>query len=221
MKRFRSLWVLLLISATVFFSLPIASAQTITGSIAGDVTDSSGAVVPNATVTVESAATGVKRTATSSGSGSYKIPELPIGTYKVSAAAEGFKTVVRNADVVTGGVTHADFALQVGLRTETVEVEGAAPLVELSTNNNNYVDQAKIESVPLNGRDFNSLLAITPGVQRTPGGGFLAVSVNGSYHLKQLLHRWLVQQRPLLRRFVSRTNRCCRDTRNSVSARGN
>jgi len=180
MKRFRSLWVLLLISATVFFSLPIASAQTITGSIAGDVTDSSGAVVPNATVTVESAATGVKRTATSSGSGSYKIPELPIGTYKVSAAAEGFKTVVRNADVVTGGVTHADFALQVGLRTETVEVEGAAPLVELSTNNNNYVDQAKIESVPLNGRDFNSLLAITPGVQRTPGGGFLAVSVNGS-----------------------------------------
>ena len=128
MKRFRSLWVLLLISATAFFSLPIASAQTITGSIAGDVTDSSGAVVPNATVTVESAATGVKRTATSSGSGSYKIPELPIGTYKVSAAAEGFKTVVRNADVVTGGVTHADFALQVGLRTETVEVEGAAPL---------------------------------------------------------------------------------------------
>ena len=81
---------------------------------------------------------------------------------------------------MTGGVTHADFALQVGHRTETVEVEGAAPLVELSPNNNNYVDQAKIESVPLNGRDFNSLFAITPGVQRTPGGGFFAVSINGS-----------------------------------------
>jgi len=180
MKRFRSLWVLLLISATVFFSLPIASAQTITGSIAGDVTDSSGAVVPNATVTVQSVDTGVTRTATTSSSGSYSLPQLPIGTYKVTAASEGFKSAVRTAEVVTGGVTHADFALQVGQRTETVEVEGAAPLVELSPNNNNYVDQAKIESVPLNGRDFNSLLAITPGVQRAPGGGFLAVSINGS-----------------------------------------
>ena len=46
--------------------------------------------------------------------------------------------------------------------------------------NNNYVDSEKIANVPLNGRDFNSLLAITPGVQRTPGGGFLAVSINGS-----------------------------------------
>ena len=52
--------------------------------------------------------------------------------------------------------------------------------MELSSNNNNYVDNAKIESVPLNGRDFNSLLAITPGVQRAPGGGFLAISINGA-----------------------------------------
>ncbi len=59
-------------------------------------------------------------------------------------------------------------------------VEGTAPLVELSSNNNNYVDAEKIVEVPLNGRDFNSLLAITPGVQRAPGGGFLAISINGS-----------------------------------------
>ena len=59
-------------------------------------------------------------------------------------------------------------------------MEGTAPLVELSPNNNNYVDSEKIANVPLNGRDFNSLLAITPGVQRDPGGGFLAVSINGS-----------------------------------------
>ena len=55
-----------------------------------------------------------------------------------------------------------------------------APLIDLSPNNNNYVDSTKIENVPLNGRDFNSLLAITPGVQRDPGGGFLAISINGS-----------------------------------------
>ena len=70
MKRFRSLWVLLLISATAFFSLPIASAQTITGSIAGDVTDSSGAVVPNATVTVQSNA--------SQGEISVPVPEVKV-----------------------------------------------------------------------------------------------------------------------------------------------
>ncbi len=88
--------------------------------------------------------------------------------------------MVLTATVVAGGLTQANFKLPVGQRTETVEVEGAAPLIELSSNNNNYVDSEKIENVPLNGRDFNSLLAITPGVQRTPGGGFQAVSINGS-----------------------------------------
>ena len=79
-----------------------------------------------------------------------------------------------------GAVIQANFKLSIGQTSETIEVQGSAPLVELSPNNNNYVDREKIENVPLNGRDFNSLLAITPGVQRTPGGGFQAVSINGS-----------------------------------------
>ncbi len=155
-------------------------AQTITGTISGDVTDSTGAVVPGATITAQNLGTGETRTATTTGTGSYRIPDLAIGKYKVTATAQGFKTVVRTAEVATGAVTHSDFSLQVGQRTETVEVEGSAPLVDLSPDNNNYVDSEKIENVPLNGRDFNSLLAITPGVQRDPGGGFLAVSINGS-----------------------------------------
>src|SRR4051794_34985714 len=167
----------LLLTATL---ISTAVAQKITGDISGDVTDSSGAVVPNVTVTAENAGTGLSRSTTTTASGSYRIPELPIGTYKVTATAQGFKTLVQNAEVVSGGVIHADFKLPVGERTETVEVEGSAPLVDLSPNNNNYVDTEKIENVPLNGRDFNSLLAITPGVQRSPGGGFLAVSINGA-----------------------------------------
>jgi len=155
-------------------------AQKISGDIQGDVTDSSGAVVPNATATAENIATNLSRTATSSATGTFRINDLPIGVYKVSVAAPGFKTTERRVQVSAGGLTHADYVLLVGQRTETVTVEGAAPLVELSGNNNNYVDNAKIESVPLNGRDFNSLLAITPGVQRTPGGGFLAISINGA-----------------------------------------
>ena len=157
-----------------------AVGQKITGDISGDVTDSSGAVVPNVTVTAVNTGTGQSRTATTTATGSYRIPELSIGSYKITVTAQGFKTSVQNAEVVAGGVIHADFKLPVGERTETVEVEGSAPLVDLSPNNNNYVDTEKIENVPLNGRDFNSLLAITPGVQRSPGGGFLAVSINGA-----------------------------------------
>src|SRR5215470_4851097 len=163
----------------VLLSLPV-SAQKITGDIEGDVTDSSGAVVPNATATAENVATNLSRTATSGSNGIFRINDLPIGTYKVSVSAPGFKVTERTVQVSAGRLTHADYMMQVGQRTETVTVEGAAPLVELSGNNNNYVDNAKIESVPLNGRDFNSLLAITPGVQRAPGGGFLAVSINGA-----------------------------------------
>lgn len=173
----RCLSVLLL--AGLFTSLP-AYAQTITGDIAGDVTDSTGAVVPNASISVQSVATGQTRTAVTSGSGNYRVPLLPIGSYNVTATASGFKTFVQKVEVLAGGIAHADFKLQLGARTETVEVEGTAPLVDLSPNNNNYVDNEKIENVPMNGRDFNSLLAITPGVQRTPGGGFQAVSINGS-----------------------------------------
>ncbi len=173
------------LSAVLFVFLALVSssflsAQTITGTISGDVTDGTGAVVPGATITAQNIGTGETRTATTTSTGSYRIPDLAIGKYKLTATREGFKTLVRTAEVATGAVTHSDFALQVGQRTETVEVEGSAPLVDLSPNNNNYVDSLKIENVPLNGRDFNSLLAITPGVQRDPGGGFLAVSINGS-----------------------------------------
>jgi len=161
------------------FQLP-SFAQKITGDLTGTITDKSGAVVPNVSVTVVSIATGATRSATTNPSGNYTVPELAVGTYKVKASAQGFKTSARNADVAAGAVTKADFTLEVGERTETVEVEGVAPLVELSPNDNNYVDSKKIENVPLNGRDFNSLLAITPGVQREPGGGFLAISINGA-----------------------------------------
>jgi len=162
------------------FTVVPASGQKITGDISGDVTDSTGAVLPGVTVTAVNTETGFSRSGTTSNSGNYRITDLPIGPYKVSATAAGFKTLVQNLSVLAGAVMRGDFKLQVGAASETIEVESSAPLVDLSPNNNNYVDNEKIENVPLNGRDFNSLLAITPGVQRTPGGGFQAVSINGS-----------------------------------------
>jgi hypothetical protein len=177
----RSVLGISLVGSLVLVCLSLPSiAQTITGTISGDVTDTSGAVVAGATITVENLGTNEKRTATTTASGSFRIPDLAIGKYKVTATAEGFKTLVQPAEVLTGAVSRADFKLPVGQRTETVEVEGSAPLIDLSPNENNYVDREKIENVPINGRDFNSLLAITPGVQRDPGGGFLAISINGA-----------------------------------------
>jgi hypothetical protein len=137
-------------------------------------------VLPNVTVTAVNTGTGTTRSGVTSGDGNYRIPELPIGAYKVSASAQGFKTLVQNVQILAGAIIQANFKLTLGQRTETIEVQGTAPLVETSPNENNYVDKEKIENVPLNGRDFNSLLAITPGVQREAGGGFLAISINGS-----------------------------------------
>src|SRR6202049_4929353 len=177
-RAFRRSCVVLLVVGLCVVSPVVA--QRITGDISGNLTDSTGAVVPGAMVTATNTGTGGTRTGTSSSDGNYRIPELPIGTYKVSASAEGFKTAVQNVEILAGAIIQANFKLTIGQRSETVEVEGTAPLVELSPNNNNYVDNEKIENVPLNGRDYTALLAVTPGVQRTPGGGYQSLSINGA-----------------------------------------
>ena len=201
----RTLFLVLVVCLGV--SRPVL-AQRITGDIAGEVTDSTGAVVPNVTVTAVNTGTNLSRSGVTSDTGAFRIPELPIGTYRVTASAEGFKSAVQTADVQAGAVIQASFKLTVGQRTETVEVEGTAPLVELSPNNNNYVDSEKIENVPLNGRDFNSLLAITPGVQREAGRRLPGHQHQRlAHHFEQLLHRRHVQQRPLLRRFGHQPDR--------------
>ena len=117
----------------VALTLP-SFAQKFTGDIAGDLTDATGAMLPRATMTAQNLGTGEVRKAITSGSGSYRIPDLTVGKYKVTATAEGFKTLVREVDVAANAVTHTDFKMQIGQRAEVVTVEGAAPLVDLSSN---------------------------------------------------------------------------------------
>jgi hypothetical protein len=164
----------------VVLSVVPIQAQKITGDITGSVTDPSGAAIVGATVVAENTATKAKRTTTTGSEGFYRFTELQPGTYKVSASAMGFKTTQRDVQVVIGVVTAADFRLQLGSQAETITIEESVPLIELSERLNTHVDQARIENIPLSGRDFNSLLAITPGVQRAPGGGFQAVNINGA-----------------------------------------
>ena len=107
-----------------------AFAQSVTaGDINGTVTDSTGAIIPNATVTVTNPATGESKTATSSTSGAYRVSLLSPGTYKVSVSASGFSTVTTTITVGAGSVTTDNIKLTVGQTSTTVEVSAAPEIV--------------------------------------------------------------------------------------------
>lgn len=164
MKRCHAGSALALLAAVALFAPRPAHAQRITGDIVGNVTDEQGAAVPGASVTAECPATRFTRSTTTDSEGGFRLADLPICVYKVAAALTNFKTTNREVQVAVNTVTRADFRLQVGLAGEEVTVEGVAPLVEFSDKLNSYVDKQRIDDLPLSGRDFNSLLGITPGV---------------------------------------------------------
>jgi len=171
----RSFFALILILGWAL-SLP---AQITTGEITGTVTDQSGGAVAGATISAVCPDTNQTREATSGSAGEYRLPDMPVCVYKVSVSSQGFKTTVRNVTVTVAQVTKSDFRLEVGQRTETIMVEAVSPLVDFSSGVNNEVDTKAILDLPTEGRDFKSILALTPGVQRSPGGGFLDVSISG------------------------------------------
>jgi hypothetical protein len=154
-------------------------AQITTGEITGTVTDQSGGAVAGATISAVCPDTNQTRVVTSGTVGEYNLPGMAICVYKVSVSSQGFKTTVRNVTVTVAQVTKVDFRLELGQGKEVIIVEGASPLVDFSSGVNNEVDTKAILDLPTEGRDFKSILALTPGVQRTPGGGFLDVSVSG------------------------------------------
>ncbi len=166
--------------ALLLLAAPAAHAQKTTGDITGTVSDSTNALLPGATITAVCADTNLTRTAISDSSGGFRIAELPVCTYRVTAELQGFKSVSRETPLNANAVAKVDFKLEVGAMSETVTVEGVSPVIEFSDKLNSRVDSARIESIPLSGRDFNSLLNVTPGVQHNPGGGFQGVNVSGA-----------------------------------------
>jgi hypothetical protein len=157
-------------------------AQTYQGRILGQVTDSSGAVVVGAKVTVANVSTGTSRNLVTNGAGEYVAPDLDPGSYKVAVEAAGFKKT--ESSLVTLEVARdirVNLQLQPGAATETVEVTGEQTLVDITDSTLNGVLQNKaINELPLQGRDFQNLLPLHPGVQRTPGGGFQSITSNGN-----------------------------------------
>jgi hypothetical protein len=167
----------------VVFSFALASyahAQRTTADITGTVTDTTGAVLPGVSVAAVCTDTNLTRTSVTDAQGSFRLSELPICLYKVTAELSGFKSVSRETPLAANAVARVDFHLEVGAMSETVNVEGVSPLIEFSDKLNNRVDAKRIEEIPLSGRDFNSLLNVMPGVQHRPGGGFQGVNISGA-----------------------------------------
>jgi hypothetical protein len=145
-----------------------------TGNIQGTVADSTGAVIPNADVTLTDEATHVKRTTVTSGAGVYLFPGIPVGTYDLSASATGFKKYVQTRIVLEVGSSIAvNPALTVGSGAQTVEVqaEGLALQTEDATFKQT-IDQSAVTEMPLNGRQMTALITASGGSNIAPAGDF-------------------------------------------------
>ena len=142
-----------------------AYAQSSTGSISGTIVDDSGAALPGVTVTATNSATGVARTTVSNGSGGYQLGLLPPAVYQVDATLEGFQPVRRDKVTVNVGTeVTLNMTLKVGV-AETVTVTAAAPLIETErTQVSSVVNEASIQNLPVNGRNFIDFVLTTPGV---------------------------------------------------------
>src|ERR1700733_14704820 len=159
-----------------------AVGQVTTGSILGTIHDATGAVVPNAKVTVSDTGKGTTSVHQTDSDGSYNVPFLIPGTYNVSVEMNGFKRSVSNNIVLDiDQKAQVDFTLELGGMSETVEVNTAAPLIRLDSSElGEVVGKRQVENLPLNGRNFAQLVYLVPGV--TPGKGGENLSGSSSFN---------------------------------------
>src|SRR5271167_1050900 len=172
---------LLFATFTLLLFATSALAQSTAGRILGTLTDQSGAAVAGATVVVTDVQRGTSRTVTTDEYGGYVVTQLLPGTYKIHVEAKGFKAVERpNVVVEVATDVRADFALQPGQVSETVVVQEDVPLINTTSSTlGGTLSNAEINDLPLNGRNYENLLQLRPGVMRYPGGGFSTTSSNG------------------------------------------
>lgn len=179
-------WALLALLVAAFASIG-AQAQLSTASLSGSITDATGAVVPHARITLTQTDTNFTRNSTSRDDGSFHEEFLPVGPYKVSVVAAGFKTLQRSG-IVLAVMQNAtlNLALEIGGQSETVSVTSDVPLVNLSNATlGASISNVQIDNLPLINRDVYALLQLTPGVQsyaNTNSLGFneAHVYINGS-----------------------------------------
>jgi carboxypeptidase family protein/TonB-dependent receptor-like protein len=155
----------LIVLALALFLASLGNAQTVTATLSGRVSDSSGAVLPKAAVKAVNRATGITRTAVSSASGDYQISLLPVGDYTVTSELTGFKKEVKSVTLQVGSNASVDFTLAVGTVTTDVEVQAVSEAVEPTRSMvSQVIDQQKITELPVNGRQFIDFALLAPGI---------------------------------------------------------
>jgi outer membrane receptor protein involved in Fe transport len=171
----------LVLFAAFCFVSAAAFAQEATGRVVGTITDPTGAVVPNAKITVTNVDTQISRETTTEADGSYQVPALPIGRYTVSAEAPGFRKIVTAAQPLEiNQAQRVDIRLEVGSSSETVQVQSNATNVETVTATlGSAVTTSFINDLPLNGRDTLGLALMAPGVIPSTSGGAGSFSIGG------------------------------------------
>jgi len=159
---------ILAISLISLFFTGLACAQGLgaSGDLKGTVTDPSGAIVANATVTVTDVARGIKRTVTTDATGEYRVPGLAPATYSVSVSKSGFQSEIAKAVAVTIGQTSSvDFHLKLSQVSEQIEVTAEAPVVETDkAHQSDVISQQYIQDLPINRRDYLTFTLLAPAV---------------------------------------------------------
>src|SRR6266850_1152642 len=185
---FRRVVTLLLIAASIVYASTL-TAQTVGGSLQGFVTDATGAALPRAQVLVLNVGTGATRELTTDEGGRYRVPILPPGDYEVHVTATGFRTLVRRGIQLDIGQTLVlDAALEVGGVETEVSVTAEAPRINLANGSvSGLIDDKQIRDLPLNGRSFQQLALLQPGVTSAlaagsdvVGGRTPKISINGA-----------------------------------------
>lgn len=161
-----------------FAFCPAAMGQATTGSVLGTVRDSSGAVIPGATVTITDVGKGTKKVGRTDSAGNYSFPSLIPGTYTLAVEMPGFKKSVQpNFPLDIDQKATLDIALEPGGASETVEVMAAAPLIKVDTSElGDVVNEQQVQNLPLNGRNFAQLVYLVPGVTTGQAGENLSGS---------------------------------------------
>src|SRR5690349_6640449 len=163
---------LMLVGILITFSRTSYAQGSNLGTIRGTVTDSNGAVLPNATVQVTDLATGLSRDFTTNGEGNYEVVALKPGTYKVTVTATGFKTTNMDAVVSGSDTVRADLKLEVGAQTENVIVVGGeAGVIEKDQPViSSTLDNRQLTGVPRDSREILEFLYLNPDITQGPGG---------------------------------------------------
>src|SRR5260221_6941414 len=168
----RRLVVAILVSAAAALPAVPVSAQVTTGTIVGTVKDSAGAVVPGATVTITETGKQTSSIYTTDSDGAYTAPFLIPGTYELAVDVQGFRKYVRRGVVLqVNQRARVDIALEVGTFAEATEVTALAPLTRSdSAELGDVIEERALRELPLNGRNFATLVYLTPGVTAGPIG---------------------------------------------------